>query len=415
MYKISFLFAGQGSQFVGMNESLYRDYSIVRETFNEASEVSGIDLKRLCFQGPLRALSHTVNAHLAITTGGVALARVFMQEVGYSPQFCMGHSLGEYQALCCAGVLSFSDTIRLVKLRATLAEQATAETDGGMTVIEHMKTNDVLDLCREAQGQGKKIYLSSFTSKTQSTVSGKNADLIELEEKILERGGSVTPMVGSAPFHSPLMSEYAESLRIELARVTLGDFRYPVISNVTGYFVENPEQVRECLLNHLIMPVKWQQSLDLLNKYDVTLALEMGAKNVQTNILNETVPDIPVVCLGIKKEREALFRNYKEHAEYSRHIPSVLTRCMTAAVSTPNTNDNEEEYRIGAVANYERLKEIWQASVEAPDSIHQYISESLECLRLIFQTKRLPVEEQRFWFSKILDESGLTYQYGWYL
>ncbi|QSX05663.1 ACP S-malonyltransferase [Sedimentibacter sp. zth1] len=412
MYKLSFVFPGQGSQYVGMGKGIFEEYKIVQETFEEASDVSSIDVKKYCFEGSLAQLSRTKNAHICILTCGIAAFRVFTQEIGYAPQFMAGHSLGEYLALTAAGVWSFEDAIKIVGLRADLTKLAVKETNGGMTIIENILTEKVEDIVKTMRDKGKKIYISSYSTMDQTAISGNVDDIMLCEDELFKAGGQLTPLVGSAPYHSPLMQPYAEELKKEIEKIELHDFRYPVISNVTGKPYKDISDVSEGLAKHLTHPVLWRQTVDYLDNKGVDLVVEMGPKNLVTNIIRNHSEDIKAVCLGNKYERNELFELYKNNEMYSKHIPTIITKCMVAAVSTPNQNWDNDEYEKGVVVPYKKIQEIQQQYEDSKIELtYEVKQEILNLLKRIFETKFLPQKEQDEWISQILEETGNNYSF----
>ena len=412
MDKLAFVFPGQGSHYVGMSKGIYDEFKIVRETFEEAEDILKINLTDLCFNGPLSTLTKVTNAHAAILTSGISAFRVFMQEIGYAPQFCAGHSLGEYLALTSAGVLSFADALKLVEFRAGLTKNVEQETNGGMTIIDNIETTIVEEECKKAQEQGKKVYISCYNSPIQTAISGDLDDLFDFEYTILSRGGQITPLIGSAPYHSPLMINYAKELEKELERYTFHDFRYAVISNYTGEIYRSIEEVKKNLVLHLTNPVKWSQSMKLLERRGVNVAIEMGPKNLITNIVRSNSNEISAICLGNKKERNEFFTKYKTHEMYSKHIPTIITKCLVAGVATPNKNWDNDEYEAGVVKPYNEIQSI-QNKIESKELIlnDEIIRKCLENLKTIFITKKLPESEQKEWLTQMLEETGLNYQF----
>ncbi len=412
MDKLAFVFPGQGSHYVGMSKGIYDEFKIVRETFEEAEDVLKINLKDLCFEGPLSTLTKAPNAHPAILTSGLAAFRVFMQEIGYVPQFCAGHSLGEYLALTSAGVLSFADALKLVEFRANLTLSAEKETNGGMTILDNIKTEIVEEELKKVQEQGKKVYISCYNSPIQTAVSGDLDDLYDFEDIVLKKGGQVTPLIGSAPYHCPLMESYSKELEKELEKYKFHDFRYAVISNYTGRVYKNVDEVKKNLVKHLTNPVRWSDTIKLLEYRGVNTVIEMGPKNLITNIVKSNSSEINPICLGNKKERNEFFTKYKTDEMYSKHIPTIITKCLVAGVATPNSNWDDEEYEEGVVKPYNEIQAI-QNQIENGEITlnNEIIRKCLENLKMIFKTKKLPEDEQREWLNQMLEETGLNYQF----
>ncbi|SHJ63015.1 [acyl-carrier-protein] S-malonyltransferase [Clostridium cavendishii DSM 21758] len=408
MHKLAFLFPGQGSHFVGMCQSMYNEFSIVRETFNEAEEVLGIDLKKLCFEGPLSQLSKTGNAHMAIFTSSVAIFRTFMKEIGYNPQFLAGHSLGEYSALTCSGIFSFKDGLNIVKYRAEIAAMAEHDKDGGMTIIDNIDNSIVEEQCLKAQKEGKKVYISCYNTKKQTSISGLKNDVMEVEEKILDLGGQITPLFGSAPYHSSLMDEASLKLEEYLNKIHIGNFRYPVVSNFTGALYKDPKEVIFYLKNHFTNPVKWIDTIRFMDNKGITMFVEMGVKNLLTTMINNN--KIQIQCFGQKDERHNLIQLFTKTEGYKKHLPTFISKCLVAAVSTENHNWNNNEYEEGVIKPYKRIVEIqdYYGSEKCEYEVF-HMEEALKCLKQIFETKIVSKKEQKEWITQILEETGTIY------
>ncbi len=410
MYKLAFLFPGQGAHFVGMGKGIYDQYQIVRDTFDEIERVSQIDVKKLCFEGRLAELSRTRNAHICTLACALSAFRVFMQEVGYVPQFLAGHSLGEYIALTAAGVWSLEDAVKLISLRAEIADRAAKESDGGMSIVENVSNEEVARVVNELAAQGKKVYISSYTTRNQTAISGNADDMRECEEQLFQLGANITPLFGSAPYHSKLMSPYVEELKDAIRQIKTNPFRYPVISNVTGRPYKSVDELPESLAKHFSQTVLWTDTMDYLDEKGISLIIEMSPKNLLTNIVKSDHEDMKAICLCNKMEREEIFDLYQNTEIYSKHIPTIITKCLVAAVSTPNKNWDNEAYEKGVVKPYGRIQEIQDQYTANTIELDQGIKkEVLSLLKCIFETKMLPKEEQQEWFSQILEETGNQY------
>lgn len=416
MYKLAFLFSGQGTHFSGMGKGIYERYQIVRDTFEEISQVSGLDIKKLCFESRLAELSRTKNAHLCTLACSISAFRVFMQEIGYAPQFLAGHSLGEYIALTAAGVWSLEDAVKLIAIRADIADRTAKETNGGMSIIENITSDVIAQIVNDIAAQGKKVYVSSITSKNQTALSGDIDDMRECEDKLFEAGANITPLLGSAPYHSALMMPYTDELKAAIDAIKLKPFRYPVISNVTGRPYKSLDAVQENLVNHFISTVLWTDTMNYFDEKGISLTIEMAPKNLLTNIVKSEHEHIKAVCLCNNAEREEIFDLYKNTEMYSKHIPTIITKCLVAAVSTPNTNWNNDEYEKGVVKPYRRIQEIQEKYADRISELDNELKkELLSLLKSIFDTKHLPVEEQNEWFSQILEETGNNYLFPEYM
>lgn len=409
MKKFVAIFPGQGSQFVGMNKSIYDEYKIVRDTVQEAEDVTGINLKDICFNGPLSVLSKPENAHVAILTLGVAAFRVFISETGCIPEFCAGHSLGEYTALVCSGVIKFSDALKLVQLRSKLSVEIQNDTDGGMTIIDGIESSIVESVCKEQQEKGKIVYVSCYNSKTQTAISGYNPDVIEAEDLLRDKSGIITPLFGSSPFHCPLMQSGQEKLDSIMANMEFSEPRYPVMSNYLGRPYESVVEVRNGLLQHLTNPVKWTKIIDYFSHKGIDLVIDFSSKNIFDNMLSE-YDEFNTLCFGIRAEREKLLEIFSDE-EYSKHKANFVSKALLAVVSTPNLSFDEDEYRNEVVAKYNKMLEINDSIAAKKIELSKEVKEEvLDLLTSIFKTKKVDASEVMWWKNKILEETASVYE-----
>ncbi|NLD47883.1 MAG: ACP S-malonyltransferase, partial [Clostridiaceae bacterium] len=172
MLTTTILFPGQGSQYVGMGKALYERSSEARKVFEEAEDVLKINLRKLCFEGDLEELTKTENAQPAILTCSVAAFNEYMHMYGMEPSYCAGHSLGEYSALTCAGVLKFSDAVSLVRQRGKYMQEAAAAGSGAMAAVSGIKSDELEEMCREYSGNGETVVISNYNSPDQIVISG---------------------------------------------------------------------------------------------------------------------------------------------------------------------------------------------------------------------------------------------------
>lgn len=410
MEKIAFLFPGQGSHYVGMAKNIYENYPIAKQTFEEANEVLGIDMAKLCFDGPLGDLTKAENAHPAILTASVANFRVYMKEFGIVPQFCAGHSLGEYSALTCAGAIKFPDALKIVRYRGILTEDVLNSGIGAMTIIDGVDKNAVEAACKEVSTDDQFAAISCHNSPEQVAISGHQEAVMKVEEKLLERECQITPLISSAPFHCPLMQTVVEKIKEELGKYFFGYFKYPVITNVFAKPLTDPDKIIENLSLHLVRPVQWQATMEYLKKKGVTLAIEMGTKNVLTNLVRANVENIEALCFGVKEDKKSIEEILGAYPELKKHIPTIITRCLAIAVSTPNKNFDNDDYNEKVIKSYKRIEEI-QNELEkngAQPTVEQMMK-ALELLKTILAAKIVDMDEQIRWFNQIIDETGMYY------
>lgn len=416
MEKIAFLFPGQGSHYVGMSKGLHDQHKIVKQTFEEASDVLGVDLAKLCFDGSLAELSKPENAHPAILASSVASFRVYMQEIGIVPQFLAGHSLGEYSAFTCAGAIRFADALKLVQYRGKLTDEIAGSGIGTMTIIDGVDRKLVEEECKKMALEGKNVAVSCYNTPNQTAVSGETHAVLEVEDRLTDQGAQATPLIASAPFHSKLMQNMADRLAEMLSNFQYGFFKYPVITNINAQPMAHPEKITDNLILHLTKPVQWERTMHYLKQKGVTLAVEMGAKNVLTNMVHANVDGIEGLCYGAKDDRQKIGQILSAYPGLKKHIPTIVTRCLAVAVATPNKNWDNEEYQDKVVKSYKRIQEIQDLLEETGEKpTLAQMRESLDLLKIILETKKVCMDEQTRWFHQIIDETGMYYELREYL
>ncbi|MCM3746394.1 ACP S-malonyltransferase [Paenibacillus pasadenensis] len=416
MEKMAFLFPGQGSHFVGMSKGLYDQYEIVKQTFQEASDVLGYDLAKLCFDGPLSELSKAKNSQPAILVSSVASFRVYMQELGIVPQFLAGHSLGEYAAFTCAGAIRFADAVQLLHERGQLTDEVAASGVGAMSIVDGVDRKLVEQECQAMMQDGRQVWVSCYNSPNQTAISGDSDAVMELEDRLANHGGLATPLLASAPFHCSYMQPMADKLLDKLNRLPYGFFKYPVITNRNAEPTAHPDKVAHNLGLHLTQPVQWERTMNYFKHKGVTLAIEMGPKNVLTNMVKANVDGIEALCYGAKEDRKKIEQILSAYPGLRKHIPTIVTRSMAAAVATPNRNWDNEVYQEKVVKSYRAIQEIQDRLEEtgSKPSLAE-MRQSLDLLKVILDTKQVTEEEQSRWFHQIIDETGTYYELSDYL
>ncbi|NKI19658.1 acyltransferase domain-containing protein [Paenibacillus dendritiformis] len=412
MVKIACLFPGQGSHYVGMSKGFYDRFAIAKQTFEEANDVLGYDLASLCFDGPLSELGKPRNAHPAILVSSVVCFRAFIEELGIMPQFLAGHSLGEYAAFTCAGAIRFDDALKLVHYRGILTEEVAQSGSGSMTIIDRLDRTRVEEECDKLAMEGKAVTVSCYNTPFQTAVSGEARAVWELEDRVTELGGQVTPLLGSAPFHSALMQQAADKLAAKLADVPFGYFTYPVITNVNAQPMAHSEHLTNHLLLHLTQPVQWERTIHALKRRGVNLAVEMGAKNVVTNIVLANASGMEALCYGAWEDRQKLEQIVSASTGIKKQAPTVIAKCLAVAAATPNQNEDDKEYLTKAVKSYRKIQEIQtilEETGENPTLLQ--MNEALELLKVILNAKKISEEEQTRWLRQIIDETRMYYEW----
>jgi [acyl-carrier-protein] S-malonyltransferase len=293
MKKIALIFPGQGSQYVGMGKDIYDRSAAGREIFQEANEALGYDLTSLCFHGPEENLKLTANTQPAILAASVAALRMMQSEREIAPLAAAGHSLGEYGALVAAGGMRFRDAVRIVHLRGKFMQEAVPVGVGAMAAIMGMSGPEVQALCKEA-AQGEILAPANFNSPGQIAISGHSTAVKRAVEIVAKQAGKKAVLLPvSAPFHCPLMQPAAERLREALDQAEVGDFQFPVISNVEADFYPGKERIKDLLYRQVEHPVRWEESMQKLISLGPALVLEVGPGKVLSGLLRRISRDVP--------------------------------------------------------------------------------------------------------------------------
>jgi len=287
--KIAFLFPGQGAQYVGMGQALHKGgYPIVRELYQEASEVLGYNIGKISFKGPEEELLQTRNTQPAVMVHSVAVARL-LAERGIVPDFAAGHSLGEYSALVIAGALSFADALKAVKVRAESMQAAGQSQPGGMAAVLGLDSNKVRKACEEASRVGI-VQPANYNAPEQTVISGEKKAVEKASEKCRQAGArKVVKLKVHGAFHSPLMESAVEPLRQTLRQIEIGQAEVPVVTNVTARPAVRPEEIRELLGLQVVYPIRWVESMRELDRMGTTVYVECGPGSVLQGLLRRCV------------------------------------------------------------------------------------------------------------------------------
>jgi len=279
-----FVFAGQGSQSVGMLAALAAAEPAVRATFDEASRVLGYDLWQLVSAGPVETLNATERTQPAMLAAGVALWRAWHARGGAPPAVVSGHSLGEFTALVCAESLDFAATVDLVRFRGQIMQEAVPVGSGAMAAILGLDDETVLTACREA-AQGAVVEAVNFNSPGQVVIAGEAAAVARAIELATARGAKrAVPLPVSVPSHSSLMRGAGERLRARLQSMAVQAPRIRYLSAVDASAHEQPDDIRDILVRQLSSPVRWSDTVRALSRGGLNQLIECAPGKVLTGL-----------------------------------------------------------------------------------------------------------------------------------
>lgn len=284
MTDFAMVFPGQGSQAIGMLAELAEHYPIVTETFAQASDVLGYSLWDLVQNGPEEELNKTWKTQPALLAASVAIWRVWQEKQGKMPQMMAGHSLGEYSALVCAGVIDFAAAIKLVELRGQLMQEAVPAGTGAMYAIIGLDNDAIAKACEEA-AQGQVVSPVNFNSPGQVVIAG-NKEAVERAGALCKEAGAkrALPLAVSVPSHCALMKPAADKLAVALQEIEFKQPEIQVVNNVDVKAQTDANAIRDALVRQLYNPVRWTETVEFIADKGITQLLEIGSGKVLTGL-----------------------------------------------------------------------------------------------------------------------------------
>lgn len=294
MTKTAFLFAGQGAQKLGMASDLYKNYAIVRETYDRASAILGYDLRKL-IDNDEDKLNQTRYTQPAILTTSVAIFRL-LKEFGYKPDMVAGLSLGEYSALVAAGALSFEDAVSLVAKRGQFMETAAPSGTGKMVAVMNTEASLIEEICQKASSKGL-VSPANYNTPGQIVIGGE-VDAVNEAVELLKASGvkRLIPLNVSGPFHTALLKPASQQLADELEKVKFSDFSIPLVGNTEAQVMEKGN-IKALLARQVMEPVRFYESIETMKEIGLNDVVEIGPGKVLTGFLKKIDKSIPTYCV----------------------------------------------------------------------------------------------------------------------
>ena len=292
----AFIFPGQGGQFVGQGRAwIDRDPSLM-DIMKMADDITGLPISQLCFEGPVEELSKTINLQPAVLA--VSLMALRQMKNDHTPAFAAGHSLGEFAALCAAGVFSEETALSLVAKRAVYMDEAAAKNPGAMLAVLGLPAEEVESICELARNEGL-VTPANFNTPEQTVISGEARAVAAAGKYVKMKNGKAIALPVSGAFHSELMDGAAKKFALELEKVEFKTPLCPVIPNSLGQPVQNPAEIKARLLTQITSPVRWTATVDSLAAAGVTEILEGWPKPYMGGMVKKCLPkgtEIAVTC-----------------------------------------------------------------------------------------------------------------------
>jgi [acyl-carrier-protein] S-malonyltransferase len=302
--RVAFIFPGQGSQSVGMGKALFDAHPELKQVYDEASEVLGYDIARLCFHGPTETLNLTEHTQPALLVSSIAALRV-LQPSGITPLAVAGHSLGEYTALVAAGGLTYRDAVGIVQKRGRYMAEAVPAGTGLVAALLGLAADAVKEACREAAVIGI-VQAANFNSPGQVVIAGEKPAVERAIEHAKAKGcKKAVPLPVSVPVHTPLMQKAADRLARDLAAITWSDLLMPLINNADAKPIVKAGEIPASLVRQLPSSVLWEDSVKAMAAMGINAFVEVGPGTVLTGLIKRIVPEAVTMNVNDPKSLDA--------------------------------------------------------------------------------------------------------------
>lgn len=416
---LALLFPGSGSQYKGMMRSLYESSRMVQDTLHEADDILGFELSRLMMEGSTVKLNRIGHMLPAICAASVAHYRLYREQGGPLPAYMAGHSLGEYSALICSGVLSFRDGLTLVRFRARLAEAVMEATGGAMSIMKSVNPAQVALLCLSLQAEGRAVSIACQNSRSQIAVSGQDAALVELEQRVTEASddAQISHLIGSAPYHCALMQPSAAEMTEELLKYNWSLPAGQLLSNVTGRPYTSIQEMQGLLAQQLYKPVLWQNSILYLLENGVQTFIEMGPQNILKTLMPEISAQTRVYAHDEKVDRMTIRDHFAAASATPETSPpaadlrlKAISMCLTHAMTTRNNNQADVPV-MPSLELYAQVKQMKQELDQGGLTLgEEQVALAISMLQAVFEDKRTPDSERELRWLQIKEKTGVERQ-----
>ena len=283
----SVLFPGQGSQSVGMAKDLYENFKYIKDLFNEADETLKMSISKLIFEGPQELLNETENTQPAIFLVSYAIYSAIKNETSFDidkANFFAGHSLGEYSALACSNAINFKDTIKLLKIRGNAMQNAVPKNEGGMVAVLGIEFQEIEKIIDDNKNKFN-CFLANDNTNGQVVISGKVVDLDEFVIELKKLNIKNIKLPVSAPFHCVLMKPATKIMSNELKEIKFLIPKNKIVSNVSAQPSENPEKIKNLLIEQIEKPVRWRESIINMINSGSKKFIEIGPGKVLSGLV----------------------------------------------------------------------------------------------------------------------------------
>lgn len=399
MHKLGFMFPGQGSQYYGMSTRVYEASYLVRDLFQRASEILNIDVMDLCSNPKTNKLFETQYAQSAILTTSVANYIFLVEQFKRVPEYFAGHSLGEYSALVCAGMIDFEDAVKLVWRRGKLMQEISENRCGIMVALFGVSLQNIEKLCEMYTSCDSIVVVSNINSPKQIVISGHQSAVEKVVEKVLSLGGKAHKLENNAAFHSPIMQPVAEKLQKDIAITSIRSGKGCVISSITGRPYKDEQEVKELLIKQITTVVRWTDTINYICNQGGDVLIDMGPKAILKDINEQIDKLMVVISVENKMDIDKLYFEILQDEKYS-----FLKYCLTTIVCSKNILDDLVIYNSKVVHPYLKIKNLLsELNAENKWPSEEQELEAAIILEAVLMHKGVPVNEQLVRYKKLLD------------
>ena len=300
----SVIFPGQGSQSVGMAKELYNKFEIFKINFKKADDILNYQLSKIILEGPADKLNLTENTQPAIFLISYSIFQVIKNEFEINlneAKYFAGHSLGEYTALTCSGVLSFENTIKILKLRGKAMQEAVPKGEGGMIAVLGSKLEILEDIINKKKNEFK-CFIANDNSNSQIVLSGTTSNIEKISIYLNSLNIKNIKLSVSAPFHCELMKTATELMRIELAKTVFKEFQTALISNVTAQEIDNSSLISDLLVRQIESRVRWRESINYMIRNGVNNFIEIGPGKILSGLVKRIDKKVKVGAINNEED-----------------------------------------------------------------------------------------------------------------